>query len=255
VTESDLGRRTIAGIAMIAVALAALWAGGLFFWALAAAAGLLMLAEWCGLFAADTRATKIAIAGLIVPLAIASPFAAGSGPLALALLVLCALGVALFLRNGAVGAGLVYAGLPVLALLHLRDGDQGIALAAWTLAIVWATDIGGYFAGRRIGGAKLAPRISPNKTWAGLAGGMVLAAVAGGAIAHQAGLHDAYLWLGAPLAVLAQGGDLYESWLKRRAGVKDSGTILPGHGGVLDRLDGLVPVAVAVAILALWLRP
>jgi phosphatidate cytidylyltransferase len=117
-----------------------------------------------------------------------------------------------------------------------------------TLALVWATDIFAYFAGRGIGGAKLAPSISPNKTWAGLAGGMLGAGITGLAVSYYFQL--SILWAAASvfLAIASQGGDLFESWLKRRTGVKDSGALLPGHGGVLDRLDGVVPVAVIVAL-------
>jgi phosphatidate cytidylyltransferase len=125
----------------------------------------------------------------------------------------------------------------------------GFALALWTLAIVWATDIGAYFAGRAIGGPKLAPVISPNKTWAGLFGGMVLAGVAGGAITFFGHLPVLTYWLAPLLAIAAQLGDLAESGMKRRAGVKDSGHILPGHGGLLDRIDGMLPVAILVAAL------
>jgi phosphatidate cytidylyltransferase len=133
--------------------------------------------------------------------------------------------------------------------MYLRGLPSGLALTLWTLAIVWATDIGAYFAGRAIGGPKLAPRISPAKTWAGLGGGVVAAGIVGLLIAVCAGLPSALHWLAAPLAVAAQAGDLFESWLKRRAGVKDSGRLLPGHGGALDRLDGVVPVATLIGAL------
>ncbi|RYY38980.1 MAG: phosphatidate cytidylyltransferase, partial [Sphingomonadales bacterium] len=120
----------------------------------------------------------------------------------------------------------------------------------WAMALVWACDIGAYFAGRTIGGPKLMPSVSPNKTWAGLVGGVSAAAVFG-LVLTMWGL-PMLLALATPvLAVLAQAGDLYESHLKRRAGVKDSGSVLPGHGGVLDRLDGLVPVAPVAALLVL----
>jgi phosphatidate cytidylyltransferase len=137
----------------------------------------------------------------------------------------------------------------VLSLVLIRQQHDGIVYAFWAMALVWVTDIGAYFAGRAIGGPKLAPAISPNKTWAGLIGGMVLAALFGIVMHFAYGL-ALRLTLASPLlAVIAQAGDLYESWLKRRAGVKDSGNILPGHGGVLDRIDGLVPVAPVAAVL------
>ena len=144
-------------------------------------------------------------------------------------------------------AGVAYVALPVAAIIALRI--ESLALALWTLAIVWATDIFAYIAGRSIGGPKIAPSISPSKTWAGLGGGMVGAGVSGALLAYHFTLPEMLYWLGVPLAVLAQAGDFFESWVKRRAGVKDSGKLLPGHGGVLDRLDGLVPVATIMGFL------
>jgi phosphatidate cytidylyltransferase len=150
-------------------------------------------------------------------------------------------------RRLAGAGGFLYIALPALALILLEWAWYPLVL--WALVVTWATDIFAYFAGRSIGGPKLAPRISPNKTWAGLAGGTLGAAIAGGFVAYLFDLGSPFLYLGALMAVLAQAGDLYESWVKRRAGVKDSGTILPGHGGVLDRLDGLLPVAVATLLI------
>lgn len=151
--------------------------------------------------------------------------------------------------------GFFYCLLPAISLLWIRERAEyqgiglGFDLLIWVFLVVWATDIGAYFAGRAIGGPRLAPSISPNKTIAGLAGGVVSAALLAGAWAMAARLPSLLLWLAAPFAVAAQLGDLFESGLKRRAGVKDSGTWLPGHGGLLDRLDGLVPVAILTAAL------
>lgn len=158
-------------------------------------------------------------------------------------------------------AGFIYCLLPAISLLWIRERAefQGIGksfdLLIWVFLVVWSTDIGAYFSGRAIGGPKLAPSISPNKTIAGLIGGVASAAVVAGAWANMVGLPPLLLWLAVPFAIAAQLGDLFESGLKRRAGVKDSGTWLPGHGGLLDRLDGLVPVAVLTAALMLsgWL--
>ena len=145
-------------------------------------------------------------------------------------------------------SGCVYALAAALALLWVRDrADNGIALVFWVFAIVWATDIGAYFTGRAIGGPKLAPAISPGKTWAGFYGGIVAATIVAGAWAMFTGLDPVLLLLAPLFSVAAQGGDLFESWMKRRAGVKDSGRLLPGHGGVFDRLDGLLPVAILTA--------
>ena len=129
---------------------------------------------------------------------------------------------------------------------------QGRDLVFWLLAVVWATDIGAYFAGRGIGGAKLAPAISPNKTWAGLIGGALAAALVGIIAARLLGSGAIPLAVGGmALAVVAQGGDLLESWCKRRFGVKDSSHVIPGHGGILDRVDGLLAVFPA-AFLYFW---
>jgi phosphatidate cytidylyltransferase len=145
-------------------------------------------------------------------------------------------------------SGFFYALLPALALLWIRERDvHGLALLVWAFIVTWSTDIGAYFAGRTFGKRKLAPTISPNKTVEGLFGGIIAATLLGGAWALAMSLGAALLVLAPVLAIAAQAGDLFESGMKRRAGVKDSGTWLPGHGGVLDRLDGLVPVAVLTA--------
>ena len=148
--------------------------------------------------------------------------------------------------------GLFYALIPTLSLLWIRDrAPQGLELLYWVFVVTWTTDIGAYFAGRAIGGPKLAPTISPNKTIAGLVGGMISAGLASWAWVQYVMLPLPLLWLAPLFAAAAQGGDLFESWMKRRAGVKDSGTILPGHGGMLDRLDGLVVVAALTALCQL----
>lgn len=145
-------------------------------------------------------------------------------------------------------AGFVYALVPALALLWIRDrAPHGLELLLWVFIVTWTTDIGAYFAGRAIGGPKLAPRISPNKTIAGLVGGMISAAAAGYAWTELTRLSATLFWLAPLFALAAQAGDLFESWMKRKAGVKDSGNWLPGHGGALDRLDGLVVVATLTA--------
>jgi phosphatidate cytidylyltransferase len=146
--------------------------------------------------------------------------------------------------------GFVYALLPALSLLWIRE-RVGFDLLLWVFVVTWSTDIGAYFAGRSFGRRKLAPTISPAKTVEGLCGGVLAATVLGGAWMWGAGLGKALLACAPIFAAAAQGGDLFESAMKRRAGVKDSGVWLPGHGGVLDRLDGLVPVAVLTAAVQL----
>ena len=150
--------------------------------------------------------------------------------------------------------GFLYAAIPAVSLIWIRlvePDNQFPKLLLWAFIVTWATDIGAYFVGKAIGRNRLAPSISPGKTIEGLIGGVVIAALLGGAWVWDQQLGRA-LFVAAPLfALAAQAGDLFESWIKRTAGVKDSSHILPGHGGVLDRIDGLVPVAVLTALLQL----
>lgn len=251
-SPSDLVLRSVVGAGLIAVALAGVVLGGLPFWLLCVVLGLFMMAEWADLHRAPPDTKRLAQYALSVPLAIMAPgIGAGAGFLTLGLLAGAAFFVVIVTRRQGLAAGIVYVGLPIMALLVIRRQEEGVVFTIWALALVWACDIGAYGAGRFLGGPKLAPSISPNKTWAGLGGGVALASVFAAFMHWRYGL-ALRLTLATPLlAVLAQGGDLYESWLKRCAGVKDSGTLLPGHGGVLDRLDGLAPVAPVAALLVL----
>ena len=152
------------------------------------------------------------------------------------------------------GAGMLCIGIPFLALLWLRgDPHLGRETVIWLFAVVWCVDIGAYAFGRLVGGPRLAPTISPNKTWAGLIGGAACAAVAGAVAAvflEKAGWGPLAA-VSAGIAVVAQGGDLVESALKRHFRVKDASNIIPGHGGLLDRVDGLLAASVAVALLGM----
>ena len=151
-------------------------------------------------------------------------------------------------------AGFVYAAIPAIALIWIRlvePANEFPKLLLWAFIVTWATDIGAYFVGRAIGRHKLAPSISPGKTVEGLIGGVVIAGLLGGAWVLDQHLGRSLLFCAPLFALAAQAGDLFESWVKRTAGVKDSSHILPGHGGVLDRLDGLVPVAVLTALAQL----
>jgi phosphatidate cytidylyltransferase len=148
----------------------------------------------------------------------------------------------------------LYALGTLIALLWLRHQPVlGRETVIWLAVCVWATDIGAYFLGKIAGGAKLAPRISPGKTWSGLIGGMCWAAVASAAmgLVFQQGGTFVLAAVGLALAIVAQLGDLLESAAKRDAGVKDSGHLIPGHGGLLDRVDGLAAVLIAVAVMRL----
>jgi len=159
------------------------------------------------------------------------------------------------------GLGAVYLAPGVAALIWLRsDPAVGLANVLFVLLVVWASDIGAYLAGRWLGGPKLAPSVSPGKTWSGAAGGTVCAAAVG--VAYALAWRVGPAWYGpigyamavaAALSVLSQGGDLFESGLKRHFGVKDSSHLIPGHGGLMDRLDGVLIAAPAAALLALLL--
>jgi phosphatidate cytidylyltransferase len=153
-----------------------------------------------------------------------------------------------------IGLGLVYLGVPCAAVILLRQAEPfGWAAILYVLFVVWATDIAAYFGGRTLGGPKLWPRVSPKKTWSGALSGLAAAVVAGGATAGLAtgGSVRAGLVLAVPLSIASQAGDLLESALKRRFGAKDSGHLIPGHGGVLDRIDGLLGAAAMAGLLAL----
>ncbi len=251
-------KRIISAAVLAPLILLDIYVGGLWFDLLMVLAAALMGWEWARMCGEGRLGPGgfVAIAALIgVPTA----FALGASQHALVELLLGALltgGVTAFTRPKQVFwlvPGMLYIGLASLALLWLRNvPEEGRDLVFWLLAVVWATDIGAYFAGRGIGGPKLAPAISPNKTWAGLIGGMLAAGLIGVLAAGLLGREAMLLVVGGMvLAVIAQGGDLLESWCKRRFGVKDSSHIIPGHGGILDRVDGLLAVF-PVAFLYFW---
>ncbi len=152
--------------------------------------------------------------------------------------------------------GIVYFGMAAATLLFLRNApDMGVPAVMLVVLPVIATDIGAYFAGRAIGGPKIAPSISPSKTWAGLVGGMLAAGAVLALAVHLSGDNNVavgylplYFAAGALIAVIAQAGDFFESWMKRRAGVKDSGSLIPGHGGLFDRTDGLIAVLFVIGL-------
>ena len=257
-SRSDLGIRVVSALVLAPVVLAAVWFGGWFFAALLAVAGVLMALELSGLLFGEGTPRKAALLALTALVAVvlasmglaSAALAAGGAGLAFAL-------AARSWTREPLWPALVaypYLVLPLVALIWLRaDPTLGLAVAVWLLATVWAVDICAYFAGKFIGGPKLAPSISPKKTWAGLLGGMagavIVAVIASQWIGSGSAVILAFVAVG--LTILEQAGDFGESALKRRAGVKDSGTLIPGHGGILDRVDGLVAVAVGAAILAL----
>lgn len=234
--------------------LAAIWIGSPVFDIMIVAAVAVLAWEWFGICGSGRPGSDGLVIGAVVVAAALVAAVFGIRPA----LVTLGIGVAAVLvvtgREPWLTAGTLYIGLPCVALIWLRDGEYGRDRVFWLMGVVWATDIGAYAAGRLIGGPRLAPRISPNKTWAGLLGGIAAAALvsASFALAGPAGTpHIASaILLGILLAVLAQAGDLGESWVKRRFGVKDSSTLIPGHGGLLDRVDALLVVTMAVACIA-----
>ncbi|MEA2998587.1 MAG: phosphatidate cytidylyltransferase [Sphingomonadales bacterium] len=261
---SDLTTRFAAAVVMIAVAGGAVYADGWAFRALIAAGAAVMMVEWGDLHRVKRLWSWIGAALLLIPTAILPELlfhAADSQPAALDADTLApvAMGVAgtaiagllygVVCRRVAMGWGYIYIGVPAFALAVLNWAWWELVL--WLMLVTWATDIFAYFVGRGVGGPKLARRISPHKTWAGLIGGMLGAGLVGAVAGQLLDIDSTFRWAGAPLALLAQFGDLYESAVKRRCGVKDSGSLLPGHGGVLDRVDGLLPVAVATLLLLL----
>ena len=261
IPQSDLPARFAMGVLMIGVAIAVTMLGGWPFRVLAAAAAAVMLIEWGDMHKVPQLWSYVGagLLGLLLLAGVEYLYPAAEALLefegadlapnwqAFAAALGGALLLALLSRRAVLGAGLAYVGIPAFALVSLSWVWE--ALVFWVFVVTWATDIFAYFAGRAIGGPKLAPRISPNKTWAGLVGGMAGAAACGWLLATWFQMEPFFLWAGAAMGLIAQAGDLFESWVKRRAGVKDSGTLLPGHGGVLDRLDGLLAVAIATALL------
>lgn len=252
----ELRTRILSALVLAPVALALAWAGGWFFAALIGAAAIAMAHELGGLLLDGRRE-----AAVLACFAIAAVLLAGSGLPAVALIA-GASGLAFAAAARAwrdrplwpVLAAYPYLILPLVAMIWLRaDPQLGLVAIFWLLGVVWATDSFAYFTGRAIGGPKLIPRLSPKKTWAGLLGGMAGAALVGAAVSLWLGMGSAPLLaaLSAGLAVLSQAGDFAESALKRRAGVKDSGKLIPGHGGILDRVDGLVAAAMGAGAIAL----
>lgn len=249
-----LGVRTLSALVMAPPALLAAWWGGYAFAALVAAAAAVMCWEWHRMAAKEFALAGQVAAGACLVAALLAVAAPG-----VAVLVVAAAAVAsAALSRGRgerahlwAGFGALYVGLPSVALVWLRgDAVVGRETVFWLLLLVWATDTGAYAFGRLIGGPKLMPAVSPKKTWAGLVGGMICAGAVGLAVAAAVPLPNAAgLAVGsALLAIVAQAGDLLESWVKRRFGVKDSSSIIPGHGGVLDRVDGLLAAGAAVAL-------
>ena len=250
----DLFARILASLFLIPLVLLAAWLGGRAFSALCGLAAIVLLIEWNGVTRGGRRDAVFACAlGLLILVAIL----AVAGHLLAAAGVLAAGAVAISLlfpgeRAPAwAGAGLVYAGaLPPAAEALRADDGLGFPAVLWLLTVVWATDVAAYFAGRVLQGPRLWPQVSPKKTWSGAAGGLIVGALLGALVARLTAGSPVLpiLLLSAAISVAAQAGDLLESGVKRRFGVKDASHLIPGHGGLMDRVDSLV-VALAAAVL------
>lgn len=252
---SNLQTRILTAIVLGALTLWLTWIGGVGFTLFSIAIGLAMFYEWLNLTATkQTSLSRLVGWGWLVLVSILLLF---DQP---ALLIIAVLLLGFFIllglswRSGEAwpAAGLFYCGASAASLSLLR-GDEpfGFTAIIFLFAVVWSTDIAAYFNGRALGGPKLAPRFSPNKTWSGAIGGAA-AAIAGGILVASLVIEPGS-WLVPALAlilsIVSQIGDLAESWVKRQFGAKDSGTMLPGHGGVLDRVDGLVAAAVTLYLI------
>jgi len=266
VADSDpaLGRRVVSAAVLAPVVLALVIFDVWTFALLIAVGSVFMALEWRHLITARFDQTAGNLAGMAAggaAVLVILMMAMGWAELALLLALFCASTsglIATFAGGSAFWTiiGVLYLSLPVLALVWLRAlPENGLAMTIWLLMVVWSADIVAYFAGRGIGGPRLAPSISPGKTWSGFCGGMVGAVIIGAMVTMVNGPFRILtaLFLAVGMAVAVQVGDLAESALKRSAGVKDAGALIPGHGGLLDRVDGLLFAAPVLAVIALFI--
>ncbi|MDR7032656.1 phosphatidate cytidylyltransferase [Mesorhizobium sp. BE184] len=259
---SNLQVRVISALVLVAVILVPTWFGGFLFRLASAVIAGAIFYEWTQM--ARSAVSSIGPATNLLPQALMLVFAlalVADLPAWSLLLLLAAIvaATAIFSSMRGTGqwdaAGLAYAGLSGLSLALLRDSNHaGLVAVLFLFAVVWATDVFAYFVGRAVGGPKLAPSISPGKTRSGAVGGAVGGVVAGVLLAILAGAGNIFTLalVALVLSVVAQAGDLFESWVKRRHGRKDSGNLIPGHGGVMDRVDGLVAAAFALYLIG-WM--
>jgi phosphatidate cytidylyltransferase len=254
----ELKLRIISAIVLAAVVLTATWVGGWAFSLVAAVIAPLVYYEWSTITRLAEQNFKANAFGWLIVLLVAADIVVGGGELSMPLLCGGLVTAALLVLFGRVSwwfpGGILYAGLSGISLAAIRgDNQAGFVATLFIFAVVWGTDILAYFVGRAIGGPKLAPRISPGKTWSGAIGGTVAGVAASGLLTLGV-FSRLSLWtmaLAFLLSVASQVGDLFESFIKRRFGVKDSSHLIPGHGGVMDRVDGLVFACFAVFMLTL----
>lgn len=257
--QNDLVKRLVFGVLLALVALALLWGGTLSFALLLLVVSLVMAWEWGRVVRGTDQDVTMLVHAVTVTVAIGLA-AFGYAALGAAVVLIGAIIVALLQFGGhpvLSTLGVFYTGVPTVALLWLRSQEpNGFYAVLFLFIVVWATDTLAYLGGRLIGGPKLAPAISPNKTWAGLVCGVIAAIALCYFYAGYVGAPMVALAvLAGVLACISQVGDLAESALKRKFDIKDSSQLIPGHGGFLDRLDSLVPVAVAAALFAFFTNP
>jgi phosphatidate cytidylyltransferase len=234
----------------------AAWIGGIVFVAFWWVASVVVLWEWQRLVLGERLAERVVVGALA--LAVAALFALhNSFPAAAAAVVVGALAVGWIAGPATriwAGAGALYAGALVVSLGLLRASpNYGFGAILWLFAVVWGADVAAFFAGRLIGGPKLWPSVSPGKTWSGAVVGALVGASLGlllGLFGGWTNRMDRLFWLGLAAAVVSELGDLFESALKRRFGVKDSSRLIPGHGGLMDRLDAFIAASVFAAVFA-----
>lgn len=253
---TNLQQRMMSAVILAAIVLALTWFGGFPFRFLTVVMGAGVFVEWRRITQSGQAAILAKAAELLLILAFALLLAGLPPQIVFAAIAVSALsGFAAKLAGQAsiwLGWGVLYAGVPAASLAYLRGDDSaGLVAVLFLFALVWSTDIFAYFVGRTLGGPKMAPAISPGKTWSGAIGGATASVIAGLGVAALAGLP-----IGAALPVIivlvsvwSQIGDLFESWVKRKFGVKDSGTIIPGHGGIMDRVDALAAAATALYLV------